>query len=191
MILDLMSETHIIGQLLSEFFFFCGWSALLRPSVHVLPGIGWCRACFLLFPTACWWLIHSVAITGVSVAATGNSLRGYGSLSVLLLCNHRVQSPWSQFASGAVTVSCTQPECSGLLTSCQTVDWVCRGVVVSSGPSPLGSLTVWEQGFGFQVSGAGQRLQLFAPRLGQVMCSFISWNPAVGLDPLWDHSVFL
>ena len=53
------------------------------------------------------------------------------------------------------TVSCSQPEYSGLLVSCQTVDWVCRGVVVSSGPSPL---TVLEQGFGFLISGGGQGL---------------------------------
>ena len=31
------------------------------------------------------------------------------------------------------TVSCSQPEYSGLFKSCQTVDWVSRGVVVSSG----------------------------------------------------------
>ena len=37
------------------------------------------------------------------------------------------------------TVSCSQPECIGLLMSCQRVDWVCRGVVVSSDPSPLAS----------------------------------------------------
>ena len=48
---------------------------------------------------------------------------------------------------------CSQPEYSGLLMSCQTVDWVCRGVVVSSGSSPLTFLTVSEQGFGFLVSG--------------------------------------
>ena len=76
------------------------------------------------------------------------------------------------------------PEYSGLLMSCQTVDWVCRGVVVSSGPSPLASLSVSEQGFGFLVCGGGQRLRLSAPRLGQAICSFISHNPTVGWDPL-------
>ena len=35
------------------------------------------------------------------------------------------------------TVSCSQPEYSGLFMSCQMVDWVCRGVVVSSGSSSL------------------------------------------------------
>ena len=39
------------------------------------------------------------------------------------------------------TVSCSQPEYSGLLMSCQTVDWVSRGVVVSSGSFPLNSET--------------------------------------------------
>ena len=38
------------------------------------------------------------------------------------------------------TVSCSQPEYSGVLMSCQMVDWVCRGVVVHSGPSPLAFL---------------------------------------------------
>ena len=68
--------------------------------------------------------------------------------------------------------------------SCQTVDWVCRGVAVSSGRLVLTSLTVSEQGFGFLVGGGGQGLQLFAPRLGQTICSFISWNPTVSWDPL-------
>ena len=51
------------------FFFFCGQSAVLRPSVHMLPGIGWCGAGLPPFPTACWWLTHPAAITGVSVSA--------------------------------------------------------------------------------------------------------------------------
>ena len=62
---------------------------------------------------------------------------------------------------------------SGLLVSCQTVDWVCGGVVVSSGPSPLASLTVSEQGFGFLVSGGGQRLQLL-PDIIIIIISFKS-----------------
>ena len=82
------------------------------------------------------------------------------------------------------TVSCWQPEYSGLLMSCPTVDWVCRGIVVSSGSSPLTFWAVSEQGFGFLESDSGQVLQLFAPRLGQVICSFISWNPTVVWDPL-------
>ena len=71
------------------------------------------------------------------------------------------------------TVSCLQPEYSGLLMSCQTVDWVSSRVVVSSGSFPLTFLSVSEQGFGFLVSGGGFRLQLFAPRLSQAICSFI------------------
>ena len=82
------------------------------------------------------------------------------------------------------TVSCSHPEYSGLLMSCQTVDWVSLGVVVSSGSFSLTFLSVSEQGFGFMVSGGGHGLQLFAPRLSQAIYSFISWNPTVGRDPL-------
>ena len=67
--------------------------------------------------------------------------------------------------------------------SCQTVDRVYGTAMVSSGP-PLRFLSVSEQGFGFQVSGDGQGLQLFAPRLGQAICFFIVWNSTVGWDPL-------
>ena len=49
------------------------------------------------------------------------------------------------------TVSCSQPEYSGLLMSCQTVDWVSRGVVVSSGFFPLTFLSVSETGAMIQV----------------------------------------
>ena len=63
---------------------------------------------------------------------------------------HDADSP--QVCSQA-TVSCSQPEYSGLLMSCQTVDWVSRGVVVSSGSFPLTFLAISEQGFGFLVSG--------------------------------------
>ena len=69
-------------------------------------------------------------------------------------------------------MSCSQPENSGLLMSCQTVDLVSRGVVVSSGSFPLTSLAISEQGFGFLVHGGGHELQLFAPRLSQAICSF-------------------
>ena len=37
---------------LSLRFFFCGWSAVLRPSVHMLPGSGWCGAGLPPFLTA-------------------------------------------------------------------------------------------------------------------------------------------
>ena len=73
----------------------------------------------------------------------------------------------------------------GLLMSCQTLDWVSRGVVVSSGSFPLTFFSVSEQDFGFLVSGGGGHgLQLFAPRLSQAICSFIFWHPTVGRDPL-------
>ena len=68
----------------------------------------------------------------------------------------RVRDASSLQVCSQATVSCSQPEYSSLFMSCQTADWVCRGVVVSSGPSPLTSLTVSEQGFGFLVSGGGQ-----------------------------------
>ena len=79
----------------------------------------------------------------------------------------RIHDASSLQVHSQATVSCSQPEYSGLLMFCQTVDWVCRGVVVSSDPSSLVSLTVSEQGFGFLVSGGGQGLQLFAPRLAR------------------------
>ena len=44
------------------------------------------------------------------------------------------------------TVSCSQPAYSGLLMSCQTVDWVRIGIVVSSGSFPSTFLSVSEQG---------------------------------------------
>ena len=52
-----------------HFFFFCGRSALLGPSVHMLPGVGRCGAGLPPFPTACRWLTHPEAVTGVSVSA--------------------------------------------------------------------------------------------------------------------------
>ena len=106
------------------FFFFCSRSAMLRPSVHMLPGIGWCGAGLPPFPTACWWLTHPAAITGVSVATRWNSPGGYGGQFVLLPCNNRVQSPWCQFASGAsvhslkVSQGSKQLWLSKLKTSC-------------------------------------------------------------------------
>ena len=48
-----------------QVFFFYGRSAVLRPSVHMLPGTGWCGAGLPPFTTACWWLTHPVAITSV------------------------------------------------------------------------------------------------------------------------------
>ena len=45
----------------------------------------------------------------------------------------RVHDANSLQVCSQTTVSCSQPEYSGLLMSCQTVDWVSRGVVVASG----------------------------------------------------------
>ena len=149
----------------------------------MLPGTGWCVAGLPPFPAACWWLTHPVAITGVSVSVRRDCPGGYGETSVLLLCSHRVHD----VNLLRVTVSCSQPEYSGLLMSCQMVDWVSRWVLVSSGSFPLTFLAVSQQGFGFMVSGGGHGLQLFAPSLSQAICSFISWNPTLGQDPLYDH----
>ena len=110
------------------FFFFCGRSAVLRPSIHMLPGIGWCGAGLPPFPIACWWLTHPAAITGVSVSARRDSPGGCGGPSIPLLCNRN------------------------LLMSCQTVDCVSRGVVIFSGSFPLTFLSVSDQGFGFLVN---------------------------------------
>ena len=50
----------------------------------MLPGIGWCGAGLPPFPTACWWLTHPAAITGVSVSAGWDSPGGCGGPSVLI-----------------------------------------------------------------------------------------------------------
>ena len=112
----------------------------------------------------------------MSVSARRNRPGVCGGSSVLLLCNHRMQSPDADSLRVRLqaTVSCSQSEYSGLLMSRQTVELVCIGAVVSSSCAPLGSLTVAGQGFGFLVSGGGRRLRLFAPRLSQVICFFIA-----------------
>ena len=90
------------------------------------------------------------------------------------------------------TVSCSQPEHSGLIMSYQTVDWVCRGVVVSSGSFPLTFLSVSEQCFGFLVSGGGHGLQLFAPRLSQTICPLGAMkNSFVQLSHCFMHAFVL
>ena len=61
----------------------------------------------------------------------------------------RIHGAMSLQVRSQVTVSCSQHEYSGLLMSLKMVDWVCRGVVVLRGPSPLS-----EKGFGFLVSGS-------------------------------------
>ena len=86
----------------------------------------------------------------------------------------RVHDASSLQVRSRATVPCSQPEYSGLLMSCQAVDWVSTGVVVSSGSFPLTFLSVSERGFGFLVSGGGHGLHLFAPRPSQAICSFIS-----------------
>ena len=178
---------------MSEFFFFCGRSAVLRPSVHLLPVIGWCGAGLGPFLTACLWLTHPAAITVVSVSADETVLEDVvdSLFRFFAIAECRVHDANLLQVRSQATVSCSQPEYSGLLMSCQTVDWVSRGVVISSGSFPLTFLSVSEQGFGFLVSVGGHGLQLFAPRLSQAICSFISWNPTVGRDPLLDHGAIM
>ena len=155
-----------------QVFFFCGQPALLRPPVHMLPGIGWCGTGLPPFPTACWWLTHPAATTGVSVSARWDSPGGCGGLFCFFaIAECRVHDANLLQVCSQATVSCSQPEYSGLLMSCQTVDWVCRGVVVSSGPSQLAFLTVSEQGFGFLARWRWTGAAVFAPRLGQVICA--------------------
>ena len=110
---------------------------MLRPSVHMLPGIGWCGAGLPPLPTACWWLTHPAAITGVSVSTRWDSPGGcvgpYRLFHFFAIVRCRVHDANSLQVRLQATVSCSQPECIGLLMSCQMVDWVSRGVVVSSG----------------------------------------------------------
>ena len=90
----------------------------------MLPGIGWWDAGLPPFPTACWWWTHPAAVTGVSFSARQDSPGGCGGPSVPLLCNRRVHDASLLQVCSQATVSCSQPEYSGLLMSCQTVDWV-------------------------------------------------------------------
>ena len=53
----------------------------------MLPGIRWCGIGLPLFPTACSWLTHPAAMTGVSVSVRWDSPRGCVGPSVPLLCN--------------------------------------------------------------------------------------------------------
>ena len=80
-------------------------------------------------------------------------------------------------------MSCLQP-----LVVCSCLEKELIGFVevvgVSSDPSSLGFLTVADRAFGFLATGGGQGLQLFAPGIGQAICSFISWNTTMGWDPL-------
>ena len=118
--------------------FFCSRSGVLRPSAHMLPGIGWCGAGLLPFPTACWWLTHPAAIPGVSVSASQSwrmgwtvcfaSLQSQSAESMMPICFRCARRPQCPVRNLNIVV------CS---VSCQMVDWVCRGVVVSSGSFPL------------------------------------------------------
>ena len=78
-----------------------------------------------------------------------------------------------------------------MLMSRLTVSWVSGAAVASSGPSPLGSLIVSEQGFSLLVSGGGHELRLFAHGLGQAICFFNASSSTVGWHALKNNSAFL
>ena len=148
--------------------------SLLRPSVQMLLGFGWCGTGLPLFPTACWCLTDPAAITIVSLFPPGGTVLEDVVDSLfrcLAIAESRVHEANSLQVCSQATVSCSQPEYSGLLMSCQTADWVSRGVVVSSGTFPLTFLAISERGFGFLVRGGGHGLQLFAPKVSQAICS--------------------
>ena len=96
----------LINQLLSKFvcllvFFFCGQSAVLRPSVHVARN--------LVVRRRSSAIPHSLLVVDSSCSHNWclcfrqmDSPGGCGGPSVPLLCNGWVQSPWCQFASDAL-----------------------------------------------------------------------------------------
>ena len=84
-------------------------------------GHNWCL-CFLQMGQSwrMWWTVCSASLQWQSAESM---------LPIRFMCARR-------------PVSCSQPEYSGLLMSCQTVDWVSIGVVVSSGSFPLTFLSL-------------------------------------------------
>ena len=73
-------------------FFFCDRSTVLRRSEHRLPGIGWCGAGPLPFLTACWWLTHPAAITGVCFRQMEQSWRMWWTVCSASLQSQSVES---------------------------------------------------------------------------------------------------
>ena len=86
---------------------------MLRPSVHILPGIGWCGAGLPPFPTACWWLTHPAATTGVSVSARWNSPGGCGGPSVPLTAS---LAEWLRRPPQERKVPGSNPACAGIFS---------------------------------------------------------------------------
>ena len=84
-----------------SFFFLCGQSAVQMPSAHTPSGTG-------LFPTACRWLYHPAAMTGISAAERGNDL---GECDCLF-CFFPVASGEVHDASSLRMVAGPQPVCS-------------------------------------------------------------------------------
>ena len=86
---------------------FCGHEWCLCCSQREQSWRMWWIILFLCnyrpFTTACWWVPHPAAVTGVSIAARGNGPGGYCGPSVIPLCDWIVQSPWCHLASGVFT----------------------------------------------------------------------------------------
>ena len=80
-------------------------------------GQNWCLCCCQMGQSwRMWWAVFSLFFA---------------------IAECRVHEGSSFQVCSQVTVSCSQPENSGLVMSCQMVDWINIGVVVSSGSFPL------------------------------------------------------
>ena len=109
------------------------------------------------------------------------------------VCSASLQSQSAEFfrfRCASRLLSCSQSEYCSLLVSCLTVDWVCRGVVVSSGSSPLTSPTVSEQAFGFLVNGGDRGCSCLLPDLARRSALSFPGIPKRGRIPLKDHGAF-
>ena len=89
------------------------------------------------------------------------------------------------------TVACPQPEDSSLVASLEVVDGICSGVVVTSAPLPFCFSFVLKQCLCFWIGGWDRGLRLFAARLSKTISPFISWDSAMGGDPLQDCGALL
>ena len=105
----------IIMIIIAFFFFFCGQSAVLRPSVHMLPGIGWCTVphSLLVVDSSCshnWCLFPPDETVLEDVVECLSRFFAIAEGRVLDANSLQVRSQ--------ATVSCSQPEYIGLLMSC-------------------------------------------------------------------------
>ena len=122
-------------------FFFCGRSAVLKPPVHMLPGIGWCGAGLPPFPTACWRLAHSAAITGVfCFRQTGQSWRMWWTV-----CSASLQSQSAESMMPICFRCARRPQCpvrnlNIVVCSC-LARWLIGSVVADNISQPCVKLT--------------------------------------------------